>query len=47
MNNLLKKITMFCVWFYAVTTYAVTNTDYSALSNNLAITPGIQAKTQG
>lgn len=47
MNNLLKKITMLCVWFYAITTYAVTSTDYSALSNNLAITPGIQAQTQG
>lgn len=47
MNILLKKIAILCVWFYAIATYAVTNTDYTALSNNLAMTPGIQAKTQG
>lgn len=47
MKAMFKKIIPLLVWFFVATTYAATSTDYSALSNNLAISPGIQAKSVG
>lgn len=48
MKSLYKKISLFVVSLLWVTlSFCATGIDYSALSNNLALAPGLQATTQG
>lgn len=48
MKNTYQKILLLVVsWIWMAISHAGTGTDYSALSNNLAVSPGLQAKAQG
>lgn len=48
MKTVYKKIILLItIYFFTIASYAITSIDHTALSNNLAVSPGIQSKTLG